>query len=280
MRGLHVLTLVVVFAAACAACGERGSSPAAPSAPPATATAPATALVVTGPDVVLTGQRVIYDATATLSNGATIYHANETWNTDNAAIATINNHGVLTGQGQGTTTVTATYRGKSATFTVRVSASTSNPFPGSANLVISFRPDPVPGSLGPCLDREKQAPNWSYIEVFTETQGVGFTWQLETLNLYTEDGLLQTETSRATFYSPPNSEFVEDLFGPTCTTLGGSPSGFVEEIVDGVDDRGNQLTFRSRLRLLPVAGVSPNADLISLHPVAPGAIVRALRRLR
>jgi hypothetical protein len=207
---------------------------------------------------------VLYDATATLSNGATIYHATATWNIDNSGVAVINSNGVLTGLGLGTVTITATYRGKSATATVRVSANTSKPFPGSANLVIALRPDPAPGFLTPCRDASwmgqppafwiAQTPTWSPFEIIRETQGVGFTLQLETLNFHNQDGLLISQSSvRRNRYFPPNSEFDD---GDGCMALGGSPSGFFETILDGVDDRGNYLTFASnRLRLSPVAGV-------------------------
>lgn len=117
----RVLPLGVVCLSACG-----GSPPASPSPPPSStpsnATAPAIALTILGPDVVMTGSIVPYKATATLANGGTISNISSSaeWDSDNHAAATIESNAVLTGHGQGTTTITATYRGKSATVAVRV----------------------------------------------------------------------------------------------------------------------------------------------------------------
>lgn len=106
-----------------------GGTPVSPSSPvrrtPETATAPATALVITGPEVVHTGSNVIYKATATLSNGVTIYNATGTWDTDNPGVATIDSNGALTAQRPGAATITATFRGMSATATVQVQSTTA-----------------------------------------------------------------------------------------------------------------------------------------------------------
>jgi Bacterial Ig-like domain (group 2) len=267
----------VSFVSACGGSGSSVTTPVSPTLSPPTATAPATDLRIAGPDLVLTGYSAKYDATATLSNGVMIYHTNEAWNTDNTDVATINSNGVLTGHAPGVGTITATYRGAVATASVRIMAP-SRPFP--ARMVISFRPDPVPGSLTPCTGAfwRGQTPTWSSDEVFNETHGVGFTLEVETLNFYNQDGLrIGGNNFREDYYFPPNSEFIED----GCMALGGSPNGFFDTVLDGVDDNGNHLTFASRrLRLLPVAGVSPASRPFSLAPMGPGAMVRALRRVR
>jgi len=238
-----------------------------------------TDLTITGPALVPTGSSVKYDATATLSIGVTIYHANGTWNTDNEGVATIDSNGILTAQGPGTAAVTATYRNLSATATVRVSDFASKSSSGSASLAIGFQPDPVPGSLTPlhgplCMGA---VPSWSFTEVFAETHGVGFTVKAEVVNLFREDGvLLRTSTIPEEYYFPPNSEFVEDL----CTDLEESTSGFYEDVVHGIDDKGTELTFRRRLRLLAVAGASPTSSRISPGPIATRGVARALRRVR
>ena len=268
MRNVLLVSLGVFVSA----CGGSGSSPASPTPSQPTVLA----ITIVGPAVVPTGSSETYSVTAILSNGAKVNNATPTtWSIDNASVATIDDNGVLTVRGRGTATITATHQGRNATATVRVPVDNDNP--GGANLVISFRPDPVPGSLAPCTGAfwAGQTPSWSMDEVFNETQGVGFTVKLEILNLYNQDGALIYHFSfPEDYYFPPSSEFVED----GCATLGGAPSGFLEEIEDGVDDRGNRLTFASRVRLLPVAGVSPASSRISPAPMAPGAVVRTRRR--
>jgi len=276
MRSLLSLSLFVFFVSAC---GESGSSPPSPTSPSPTSTAtlPATDLTIAGLDVVLPGYSVKYDATATLSNGVTIYHAAATWTTDDAGVSTINSNGVLTGQRQGTATVTATYRGATATTTVRVSAKpSSKPFPARANLMISYSPDPVPGSLAPCTG--PGTPTWSYSLVITETQGVGFNLKVFTWNLHDEDGRqIYSEGIPEEEYFAPNSVFVEEV----CTSLAGRPNGSTEDILGGVDDNGHPLTFASnRLRFLPVVGIPPTSSPISPTVLAPRPTVRARHRVR
>lgn len=124
--------------------------------------------------------------------------------------------------------------------------------PATANLTISFQPDPVRGSLTPCTGAfwGGQTPTWSDIETLKETQGVGFTLKVLTYNFYDQNGtLILTTTFQDTHYFPPYDEHVED----GCMALKGSPRGSFEEILKGVDDNGHQLTFASgRLQLLPV----------------------------
>ena len=169
-----------------------------------------------------------------------------TWTTDNVSVTTLTDQGRLTAHGPGTATITATYEGRSAAAVVRVPDN-----PGRANLTSSFEPDPVPGSLTPCTGAfwRGQTPTWSNVETIKETQGVGFTLKVLTYNFYNQDGVLtSTITFQENHYFPPYDEHVED----GCIALGGSPSGSFEEILEGVDDNGNQLTFTGRLLLLPV----------------------------
>ena len=183
MRSVLLVSLGVFVSA----CGGSGSSPASPTPSQPTVLA----ITIVGPAVVPTGSSETYSVTAILSNGAKVNNATPTtWSIDNASVATIDDNGVLTVRGRGTATITATHQGRNATATVRVPVDNDNP--GGANLVISFRPDPVPGSLAPCTGAfwAGQTPSWSMDEVFNETQGVGFTVKLEILNLYNQDGAL------------------------------------------------------------------------------------------
>lgn len=243
MRGLLPWSLLVVLVPAC---GGSGRSPASPT--PAQPTV--AFLTVAGPSVVLTGSSATYTFTARLTNGTPITNATPvTWTTDNVSVATIDDHGRLTAHGPGTATITATYEGRSATAVVRVPVNNDNP--GGAKLAFSFAPDPVPGSLTPCTGAfwAGQTPTWSDVETIKETQGVGFTLKVLTYNYYNQDGvLIRTISFQENHYFPPYDEHVED----GCVALGGSPSGSFEEILEGVDDNGNQLTFASQLRLLPV----------------------------
>jgi len=130
-------------------------------------------------------------------------------------------------------------------------ATTQPTNPATANLVISFAPDPILGSRTPCTGAfwAGQTPTWSDIETLKETQGVGFTLKMLTYNFYNQEGVLILTTSfQDNHYFPPYDEHVED----GCMALRGSPSGSFEEILRGVDDNGHQLSFTSRVQLLPV----------------------------
>jgi hypothetical protein len=167
------------------------------------------------------------------------------WSTDNPTVATVSDQGLLTAHTAGTATITATYGGRRVTALVRV------PNPGRANLAISFTPDPVSGSRTPCSGAfwRGQTPTWSDVETIKETQGVGFTLKGLTYNYYDQDeARVSTISFQDDHYFPPYDEHVED----GCVALGGAPSGTFEEILEGVDDNGNQLVFTARLRLLPV----------------------------
>jgi hypothetical protein len=275
MRTCLLSVLIVVFVAAC------GSSPVSPLSPtppsstgPSTATAPATDLRIAGADVVLTGYSIKYDATATLSNGATIYHAQTTWNTSDPSIATINSEGVLTGQKPGAATITGTYRGATAAVSIRVSPKPlSRPSPAKANLVLSYAPDPVPGSPTPCPGF-RDGPSWRYVPAIAETGGVGFNLTVFIWNLYDEGGSLTFfENEPAEEYFAANSVVVGE---EVCISgsIGGRPNGAVEDILNGVDDNGNQVTFARRRQLLPVNGVSPTSRSLPVAPMPFGLVVR------
>jgi hypothetical protein len=172
-----------------------------------------------------------------------------TWTTDNPSVATLSGQGHLTAHAPGMVTLTAIHEGQSATVVVRVPS--NNDTTGGAKLAISYEPDPVPGSPALCGGAfwGTQTPTWSTLSIIKETQGVGFTLRSLTYNYYNEERRLTlTITFPENHYFPPYDEHVED----GCVALGGSPSGFFEEILQGVDDNGNELTFAGQLRLLPV----------------------------
>ena len=234
--------LILVVASSC---GGNAGSPAGPTPAPTV-----TALTIVGPAVVPSGSIAAYTVRATMSDGTAIANATPVaWTTDNANVATVDGQGQLTGHGPGVATITAGFSGKTATAAVRVSAPSNKSI--SANVEIIFEPDPVPGSMEPCSGAfwGGQTPTWRTLETSRETQGVGFTLNALTYTFYNKDGAV---TRRTTFtlrdYFPPNSEEVED----GCMALDGSPSGSFEEILEGIDDNGNNLKFARRLQLLPV----------------------------
>ena len=242
MRGQLLLGLLVVLVSACSG---NGRSPVSP-----TPAQPTAVLLIVGPSVVPTGSSATYVVTGRGADGTPITNLTPvTWTTDNPSVATIADRGRLTAQGPGTATITATLEGRSATRFVRVAVHSDNT--GGAKLVFSYEPDPVPGSRTPCSGAywRGQTPTWSNVETIKETQGVGFTLKELTYNFYNQDGVLTSTISfPENHYFPPYDEHVED----GCMALGGSPSGSFEEILEGVDDNGNRLTFVGQLRLVPV----------------------------
>jgi hypothetical protein len=141
-----------------------------------------------------------------------------------------------------------------------------------ANLDLSFRPDPAPGSRTAC-DFSPTTPTWRITFAVRETQGIGFTAQAFTFNAFDADGnLLGSPRQTVNARIPARGS---DTFG-ICLHLGGRTAGYLSVVMSGRDDRRNQLSFGSaRLRLLPVAGVSPSNSALS-SPQA-GSVVRALR---
>jgi hypothetical protein len=225
----------------------------------------------------MVGRTAKFDATAILTSGVTIYHLSGVWSTDNPDVATIDGIGVFMGHRVGAATITATYRGASATASVQVVPKpASKPFPASANMVISYDPDPVPGSLTPCGDKDF-TPAWRFSLVISESQGVGFTLEGYTWNLYDEYGrLLYGGRDPEDDYFPPYSKFVEEV----CTSLARRPSGSAEDIMDGVDDNGHHLMFSNRVRFLSPAGTSSSLSQFLPNVIAPGPAVHTRQRIR
>jgi hypothetical protein len=244
MRSLLQLGVIVVFMSACSGDGRSPVS-STPTQPPVTFI-----FIGGGPSVLVIGSSATYTVTARLSSGATVLNAAPiTWSIDKVDIASIDDHGRLTAHSPGGATITATYQGTSAIAFVRVQANNYNS--GSTNLLISYEPDPTPGSLTPCTSAFwlGQTPTWSNVETIKETRGVGFTLKRLTYNYYNHAGvLISTLSFQDNHYFPPYDEHVED----GCVALGGSSSGSFEEILEGTDDNGNQLTFAKKVRLLPV----------------------------
>ncbi len=123
--------------------------------------------------------------------------------------------------------------------------------PNAANLSITFTPDPIPGSQLTCGGTfwGTQTPTWSMGESIKETQGVGFTLKRLTYRYYNQNQeLLFAISFQDDHYFSPYDDHVE----PGCVALRGSPSGAFEEILEGIDDRGNRLTFTGQVQLLPV----------------------------
>lgn len=236
-NGVSLLGITLV-----AACSGNVSAPLSP-------TPMVLGISIVGADVVLLGSTATYTVTAALASGDRVTNAMPTsWSTDNPRVATIDEDGRLTPRSAGTMTITATHQGRTARTLVRVPANNHNP--GGANLVLSFKPDPVPGSPSPCPGVSLPGtPTWSFAAVTTETQGVGFSLKVESLYLYDETGQVVFADS-----GPDEDYLAGDSFvsHDICLSLLGQPSGFLAVIFEGVDDNGNQVTFAShRLRLLP-----------------------------
>lgn len=107
-----------------AACGQK--SPAAPSSPPVSTTA----LMISGPETLLTGVPAKYTVTANLSDG-TSATVTPVWSTGDPAIATVDGSGRLEGQSHGSTNVIATYEGRSASTLVHVVANYGGTWSGN-----------------------------------------------------------------------------------------------------------------------------------------------------
>ena len=269
MSSLFPLGLLVVFVSAC---GGSSSSPVSPgSPPPSQLRATVTDLSINGSEVVPIGFTLTYTATATLSNGATITPAWPTsWSTDSGDVATIDNSGRLTARGPGAVTITATHEARIATRTLRVPV--MNNSSGVANLVISFKPDPVPGTDKQCEWGPGNLPVWRFTVSIEEINGVGFRMSKEIGNLHDADGteignlhdadgtLVSTTEEVDDLYFPPKTLYeAEDCFVlPTFTKKVGS--FFISVALEGIDDRGTLLTLASkRLELLRLSGMGPTA---------------------
>ena len=240
-------SLILVAALATVGCRTdrgNGQSLTAPTGSPTVV-----ALTITGPRVVPRSSTGTYSVSVRLSDGHTSTHPGPViWTTDNPSVATITDRGSLTALSPGSVTIGAAQEGRTATLVVIVPADND---PGGANLVISYDPDPAVGSSAVCGGAfwGSQAPTWRLFEIIRETRGVGFTLRQLTFNYYDAEGQ-QTLTVSFTenHYFPPYDEHAED----GCVALNGARSGTFEEILEGIDDKGNTLTFVGRVRLLPV----------------------------
>jgi hypothetical protein len=172
-------------------------------------------------------------------------------------------------------TITATYFNTAGSFPIEVRDADKQT--GGAHLDVTFTPDPAAGSQVRCEGFPFPTPTWRFTELIAETQGIGFNVELATIGLYGENGSqIYLATDPEVYYFPPNSVFEEDA----CVSLSGSPSGFYQDVLNGVDDRGEPLAFSSRLRLLPLVAAAQAPALVPMLPQAGMRIKRTFRRLR
>lgn len=135
--------LAGVITVALSACGGSSNTP-TPTTPSVQATVTAVAITGTA-TLTVSGQANQLAATATLSDGtAQNVTSAATWQSSNAAVATISGTGLLTAVAAGTTTITATMQGRSGTLVVTVSlagatgtgdVSMTAPFVNAADIV-------------------------------------------------------------------------------------------------------------------------------------------------
>jgi hypothetical protein len=112
--------VVTLLSATTIACGSTATS--TPSAPSPSVTVTSVAVNGPNPNVGLTSQLT---ATATLSNGSGQNVTSQAaWQTSNAAIATVNNAGVVTGIAPGDVDITATYQSVSGRLRLTIAQAT------------------------------------------------------------------------------------------------------------------------------------------------------------
>lgn len=130
--------------------------------------------------------------------------------------------------------------------------------PTSANLAITFTPNPPPKATPGCSG---SSSSWLYTATLTETTGIGINISKFTWDFYDATGnLFSTQTNNSGDFSAffndcgaastriaPNGRACGNL----CISFGGAPiSGSVVMTFYGTDDRGNKVIFASsRLRL-------------------------------
>lgn len=130
MRRALIATLLAATLAAAGACDD--DQPTTPSAPtPTTPVQPATpatdpeptSLAVTGPDSLMVGETVQYDATVTYDDGSEGAGEDIEWTSSNTTVATVDATGMVTGQQAGSFDLRAVAGGLSASKTsIRVDA--------------------------------------------------------------------------------------------------------------------------------------------------------------
>ena len=112
-RGLFARAVGLLALGALTACGGGGDGGTPPAVIASVRITPASLDLEPGQTSVLTAVPV--DASGTVINGRSL-----SWGTSNAAVATVNNSGLVTGVADGTATLTATIEGRTANATVTV----------------------------------------------------------------------------------------------------------------------------------------------------------------
>jgi hypothetical protein len=118
-----LLVVIVLSIAAFGGCGSGSSSPAGPSTPPPAppSTRPIISVAVTAPPIVYIGQQQTATATGTRDDGTTTPTPAGEWTSEDAAIASVNATGRVSGVANGTTALRfAATGGPSARAALRV----------------------------------------------------------------------------------------------------------------------------------------------------------------
>lgn len=122
-----------------------GSPPPPPPPPPPTvatvSVTPASASIGVGANTTL--QATVKDASGNVMTGQSV-----AWSTSNAAVATVNSSGVVTGAGAGSATITATCAGKSGTSSITVTAAPPPPPPPPTVTTVTVTPPTASINVG------------------------------------------------------------------------------------------------------------------------------------
>ena len=147
-----------------------------------------------------------------------------------------------------------------------IKAGAVKPEASSANLQLTFNPDPVPASAtDACFG---VTPAWLFSTTIAETAGVGVTITGYTTLFYdSNDNFISPETNTgadfATLFGLPTPHIAANatVSGNQCAHLAGRSAGKLVQVFSGVDDNGNKVSTICGKTLVLLGPVGPGPDL-------------------
>ncbi|MGH9823136.1 MAG: hypothetical protein ACREDR_07795 [Blastocatellia bacterium] len=147
-----------------------------------------------------------------------------------------------------------------------IKAGAVKPEASSANLQLTFNPDPVPASTtDACFG---VTPAWLFSTTIAETAGVGVTITGYTTLFYdSNDNFISPETNSgadfAKLFGLPTPHIAPNatVSGTQCAHLAGRSAGKLVQVFSGMDDNGNQVSTICGKTLVVLGPVGPGPDL-------------------